>query len=211
MVLRYLVPLLRCGVRAALHVQARSRQRRPPDRDRLPRRALDIGCGTGILAARLADSAGASEVIGCDFSRGMLERAVARASHVDWVQGDAQRLPLRTASVDVVTCTESFHWYPDPEAALAEFGRVLRPGGTLYVALVNTRARMLSDVAGLGFRLAGQPLVWPTLGEMRDRITGAGFRVTRQERVARFPPGILFPTVLTTAVRTGPQGCTPPV
>ena len=57
------------------------------------RTVLDVGCGTGLLAARLRRELPASHVTGCDFSRGMLAQARAHDPEGAWVQGDAGRLP----------------------------------------------------------------------------------------------------------------------
>src|SRR5262250_1993041 len=57
------------------------------------RRILDVGCGTGILAARLRRELPGARVVGCDFSGGMLARARRRARDGGWVRDDAGRLP----------------------------------------------------------------------------------------------------------------------
>lgn len=103
------------------------------------RRVLDVGCGTGILAARIGDEGRGPRVVGCDLSMGMLRRAAVRLRGA-WVQGDALRLPLRDGALDAVVTTQAFHFLPDRRAALAEFRRVLRPGGLLVIAMI-TRAR----------------------------------------------------------------------
>jgi ubiquinone/menaquinone biosynthesis C-methylase UbiE len=166
-----------------------------------PRRVLDVGCGTGLLAARLRRELHAATVVGCDFSAGMLRHAHARRTHVAWVQGDACRLPLSASSFDAVTSTEAFHWFPDQDAALREFRRVLVPGGRLLLGLVNPRSRLLSRLAYAGSRLAGQPFYWPTRAEMRRRIEAAGFAVERQESILRLPGFLAIPPVLTQARR----------
>ncbi|MBI3786008.1 MAG: methyltransferase domain-containing protein [Deltaproteobacteria bacterium] len=163
-------------------------------------RVLDIGCGTGRLAARLSRELPQTQIVGCDFSAGMLSQAHAHQTRASWVRGDATRLPLRSAAVDVVVSSEAFHWFPDQPAALAELFRVLQPGGLLLLALVNTPSALLSNVMHAGSRLAGQPFYWPTVGEMRQRVEAAGFRVRRQQRIFRLP-GFLLPPVLTHAVR----------
>lgn len=78
------------------------------------------------MTERLARELDAELVCGCDFCIGMLEQAVIRRSG-PWVQSDAQHLRLSWGSVDVVASTESFHWFPDADGALAEFRRVLAP------------------------------------------------------------------------------------
>jgi ubiquinone/menaquinone biosynthesis C-methylase UbiE len=125
-------------------------------------RVLDIGCGTGQLTVRLRAAHDGATVIGCDFSAGMLERAAARDRAVPRVRGDACGLPFADQRFAAVVCTEAFHWFPDQDAALSEFFRILAPGGTLVVALVNPRLWLTSEVTRATSRLVGEPLYWPT-------------------------------------------------
>lgn len=160
-------------------------------------RVVDVGCGTGMLAARLAGRGW--QVVGCDYSRGMLEAAARRSRRPGWVEADATRLPLAPASADALVCTESFHWYPDQGAALREFARVLRPGGRAYVALVNPSSAAISDWTHRWSRRFGQPFRWPTTAAMRAMVAASGLRVVAQRRVRRLPAGPLLPPVLTVA------------
>src|SRR5207302_10639496 len=57
------------------------------------RRVVDVGCGTGILAARIERELGPDAVYGCDPSQGMLAKARERAPAVHWIQGAAEQLP----------------------------------------------------------------------------------------------------------------------
>jgi ubiquinone/menaquinone biosynthesis C-methylase UbiE len=165
-----------------------------------PRHVLDIGCGTGILTARMAGELPDAQVVGCDFSMGMLEQAADRSAHPAWVQGDALHLPLRDGSVDAATSTESFHWFPDPDGALTELARVIRPGGLLLVAMVHPRSRLATRWVTTSSRLLGQPGRWSTKDEMEARVAGAGFEVVSQNRVSRIGAAAV-PTVLTVARR----------
>src|SRR5437764_10642375 len=164
------------------------------------RRILDVGCGTGDLTARLGAELHTDLVAGCDFSAGMLEQAQARTSAVRWLQGDAARLAFGDEQFDAVVSTEAFHWFPDPDAALREFSRVLAPAGRLLVALVNVRVPATSRLAHAGSKALGQPARWPTRAEMADRVRAAGFAVDSQKRIFRLG-GILIPTVLTVGVK----------
>jgi ubiquinone/menaquinone biosynthesis C-methylase UbiE len=166
-----------------------------------PRRVLDLGCGTGQLTARLRRALPRAAVIGCDFSRGMLDHAARRAPGLLLVRGDAQRLPLRPESFDAVVSTEAFHWFPDPDAALGEIHRVLAPGGRLLVSLVNPPAEWLSRAARSVSRVVGEPLRWPTRARMRRAVEAAGFRVDAQRAIFRLPAPFLLPSVLTLATR----------
>lgn len=96
-----------------------------------PVRVADIGCGTGI-SARLLAQHGAT-VIGIEPNADMLREARA-SSHDDprleYRAATADRTGLSQASLDVVVCAQSFHWF-DAAAAVREFHRILRPGGRL--------------------------------------------------------------------------------
>jgi ubiquinone/menaquinone biosynthesis C-methylase UbiE len=163
-------------------------------------RILDVGCGTGDLTARLRDELRADLVAGCDFSAGMLEQAAARTRAVQWLQGDAARLPFADGSFDAVVSTEAFHWFPDPDLALREFRRILTPGGRVVIALVNTRTQAMSRLAHAGSQALGQPARWPTRAEMADRVGAAGLTVERQSRVLRLA-GVLIPTIVTVGMK----------
>ncbi|MBB3678008.1 demethylmenaquinone methyltransferase [Modestobacter versicolor] len=90
---------------------------------------LDVAAGTAVSTVELA--AGGVHAIACDFSQGMLRAGAARA--VPKVAGDAMALPLADQSVDGVVISFGLRNVADPVAALREFSRVTRPGGTLVV------------------------------------------------------------------------------
>lgn len=164
-----------------------------------PQHVLDVGCGTGLLTARIHGELPQGRVVGCDFSGGMLRHAAARTRAVAWTRGDAQRLPFRDASFDAIVSTEAFHWFPDQARALAEFHRVLAPKGRLHVALINTPFAAASELLRVGSRLLGEPFYWPTRQDMRRMVEAAGFRIEAQRRIYRIPAGLVLPPVLTTA------------
>ena len=103
-------------------------------------RVLDACCGTGDLA--LADLQAGARVTGLDFSERMLERARAKSSEVEWLQGDALALPFADGSFDGATVGFGARNLDDLEAGLRELRRVLRPGGRLGI-LEITRPRGL--------------------------------------------------------------------
>ena len=109
-------------------------------RDRFGRRdlkGLDIGCGTGVFAAKMRSELPGARIWGIDLVRGMLAKGAdrwrAHAGHVLPVQGDSERLPFAAGEFDVVTCSNSFHHYPHQDRAVAEMRRVLRPEGCLLL------------------------------------------------------------------------------
>jgi demethylmenaquinone methyltransferase/2-methoxy-6-polyprenyl-1,4-benzoquinol methylase len=90
---------------------------------------LDVAAGTGVSTVELA--AGGVRAIACDFSQGMLRAGAHRP--VPMVAGDATALPLADASVDGLVISFGLRNVADPDVALREFARVVRPGGTLVV------------------------------------------------------------------------------
>jgi demethylmenaquinone methyltransferase/2-methoxy-6-polyprenyl-1,4-benzoquinol methylase len=94
---------------------------------------LDVAAGTGALAHALRDRG--ARVVALDLSLAMLRTGAARpaAARLTWVNGDATRLPLPDASVDVVTIAFGLRNLPDAAAGLRELARVTRPGGRLVV------------------------------------------------------------------------------
>jgi ubiquinone/menaquinone biosynthesis C-methylase UbiE len=94
--------------------------------------ALDAACGTGRHTAYLHQLG--HHVIGVDASREMLAQARARLPEVDFHEADLHRLPMPDDSVDAVVCALALTHVPDLAPVLAEFARVLRPGGHLVIS-----------------------------------------------------------------------------
>jgi demethylmenaquinone methyltransferase / 2-methoxy-6-polyprenyl-1,4-benzoquinol methylase len=125
-------------------------------------RALDVATGTGDLAIALA--ARGAEVVGSDFSEGMLARARGKSSAVRWEQGNALALPYADAEFDAATVGFGARNFSDLEQGLAEMVRVVRPGGRVVVLEITTPTRPpLSTFFSLWF-----DRVVPLLG----RVTG---------------------------------------
>src|SRR4051794_2031607 len=102
-----------------------------------PVRILDVGCGTGVFAARLRAAFPDAQICGIDLVAGMLSKGTTRwrahAGHVLPIQADSERLPFGAGTFDVVTCANSFHHYPHQDRAVAEMHRVLKPAGRLMI------------------------------------------------------------------------------
>jgi demethylmenaquinone methyltransferase / 2-methoxy-6-polyprenyl-1,4-benzoquinol methylase len=97
---------------------------------------VDVACGTGDLAMAFS-KAGASSVLGVDFTQAMLDVAVVKATKegltIPYVQGDAMDLELPDKSANIVSIAFGIRNVQKPERAFAEFFRILRPGGRLIV------------------------------------------------------------------------------
>jgi ubiquinone/menaquinone biosynthesis C-methylase UbiE len=149
-------------------------------RDHLPDGGvvLDIGCGSALAADRLRDRS--AHYIGLDFGGHHIESAARRYSEYDgplrtsFLRGDGEHLPIVDGSVDVVVLTEVIEHLLQPELAVWEIARVLRPGGAL-VMTTNNASEMplrfpLFDPGAfiekaIGFKHDGlishRPWVWP--------------------------------------------------
>jgi len=124
-------------------------------------RVCDVGTGTGILALELARLG--VRVIAVDHSQAMLDATAAKlqaagAHGVELRRGDAADLPLEEASVDAAFAHMVLHYLPSPAEALAEMGRVVKPGGLVVVVDFEEHDRewMREElgVQWLGFPLA---------------------------------------------------------
>lgn len=101
---------------------------------------LDVACGTGDLTRAFAETP-AARVVGADFTPEMLRIAGQKrdlaptpvASKIEYIEADAMDLPFPDASFDVVSIAFGIRNVADPDRALAQFARVLRPAGRLVV------------------------------------------------------------------------------
>ena len=92
-----------------------------------PRLAIDVGCGTGRWTTRL-------NAIGIDASPEMLSVAASKAGlRGRLAVADAARLPVASGAADLVLCALTFGHIRNPSCALAEFARILKPGGVLIL------------------------------------------------------------------------------
>lgn len=101
---------------------------------------LDVGCGTAYLIEMLSKVHDAKH-IGLDLSSEMIKVSNSKKiDNAEFIVGRSDELPFDDNTFDVVTCSQSFHHYPDTDKAMKEVLRVLKPGG-FYI---------LSDT-GVGF------------------------------------------------------------
>ena len=102
-----------------------------------PARLLDVATGTGDFALALKRAAPETHITGSDFVPQMLElarrKAGARRLELNFEAGDALRLPYPDASFEALTCAFGFRNFADYQRGLAEFWRVLKPGGRLVI------------------------------------------------------------------------------
>jgi ubiquinone/menaquinone biosynthesis C-methylase UbiE len=173
-----------------------------------PVRVLDVGCGTGVFAAKVRRAMPSATVWGVDLVVSMLHKGAARwRSHsgvMQPVQGDSERLPFADGTFDFITCANSFHHYPHQDRAVAEMHRVLRPGGRLMIIDGYRDAPwgwFIYDVCVAGVEGA---VHHASAHRFRELFAQAGLRAVAQ-RVFRGPA----PFLLTEAVGVEPTSAIP--
>ncbi|MDS1272306.1 methyltransferase domain-containing protein [Lipingzhangella sp. LS1_29] len=145
-------------------------------------RVVDVACGTGNAAIPAARAGG--RVTGVDLTPEMLavarQRAEAAGVTVDWVEGDAESLPLRDAEADVVLSTFGCMFAPRHEVVAEEIARVLAPGGRIGLCVWAP-----DGVFGEFFRIVAgylppdpefvdPPLAWGDEHRVRELFEGTG-------------------------------------
>lgn len=169
---------------------------------------LDVACGTGDLTQAFARMTEAGEVIGGDFTPAMLDLARdkqrklpgAQSDRLRYVDADAMALAFEDASVDVLSIAFGIRNVQDVPAALAEFRRVLRPGGRLIILefdrpknpivragndfysgwlMPRTASLIARDKSGAYRYLPKSVETFLTMDQLVERVGSAGFaRVT---------------------------------
>jgi ubiquinone/menaquinone biosynthesis C-methylase UbiE len=142
---------------------------------------LDAGCGQGKSFQYLHSVFAPSRILGVDADPHSLrlsgEEAQRRGLNVELIGGDCAALPVPDASVDMVLCHQTFHHLVEQEQALAEFHRVLKPGGYLLFA-ESTEAYIDTWVIRWFFRHPMQ--VQKSAGQYLEMLRREGFEFSSQ-------------------------------
>jgi len=137
---------------------------------------LDAGCGQGKSFGLLQRTFAPARMIGLDADPHSLDLASAEAGRlgldVELIASDCARIELADASVDILFCHQTFHHLVEQERALAEFWRVLKPGGWLLFA-ESTKAYIDTWVIRWLFRHPMQ--VQKSAAEYLDMLRAQGF------------------------------------
>jgi len=151
---------------------------------------LDVGTGAGHTAIAFAPHV--SSVIASDLTPGMLKQAEALAAargitNVTTQLADAEALPFEDASFDFVTCRMAFHHFQQPESALSEMARVLKPNG----ALGFTDNYTVGDAPSADFYNRYEIIRDPShfrvgsLSQLRAQMTSHGFNITAERQLSK--------------------------
>ncbi len=157
------------------------------------RRVLDVGCGAG--AQSIVACQRRARVIGVDTSPAMLEAARRRAEidcsgTIAWCQASAEQLPFESQVFDAVIAVTALCFVKDPQRAVLEAARVLRPGGRLIIGELG-----MYSLWALSRRLRGwfgaatwrKARFWTT-GSLRRLIEQAGLRFHSRRGCVYYPP-----------------------
>ena len=145
---------------------------------------LEIACGTGQFTAPLASSA--KSYLATDYSGRMLAKAKRRAAApgLSFSEQDATALSLQDGSFDAVVIGNALHIMPDPDAAMREIRRVLRPG-SLLIAPTFVRGSVVKNKLRMKFiRMIGLKVYhnWSD-SEFLDYLASQGFAVAEHETI----------------------------
>jgi arsenite methyltransferase len=144
---------------------------------------LDVGCGSGWLARRLATLVPDGRVVGIDVSDEMVRvarRGSASFDNVLFVTGEAEEIPWEANFFSHAISVESSYYWPDPAAGIKEIFRVLRPGGHVWILINyyrdNLHCHQWGDLLEIRTHLLSAE-EWAAL------FRAAGFTRVEQERV----------------------------
>jgi SAM-dependent methyltransferase len=152
-----------------------------------PGTALDVGCGTGVLASRLAQAGYA--MTGIDPSAGMLEILRSRAPDVAAVEGSGTALPFGDDAFDLVLSVATFHHIADPgdvRRTLSEMVRVARPGGRILVWDHNPRNPYWAHLMARVPQDTGEERLIPE-EEVLGGLRRGGAEIVRAEQLGLVP------------------------
>lgn len=147
---------------------------------------LDIACGTGEFERLLLTEHPTQQMVGVDISEKMLEIAKQKLHaypNISFHTAPASALPFASKSFDVIVSASSFHYFDDPDAALAEMKRVLKPDGTVVI-LDWSRDYLLCRICDIVLKIVDPAYKQCyTQDEFHRLLASAGFNIRCATRV----------------------------
>ena len=155
---------------------------------------LDLGCGTGQLTAKIADTGAC--IVGIDNAPGMIDQARKNYPDITFKLADAQDFQF-PQPFDAIFSNAALHWIREPRSVLTCIARSLKPGGRLVAELgakgnvqsILTALRLALDEEGASFNKARSPWYFPTIAEYAPLLEQHGLSV-------RYAVHFLRPTTL---------------
>ncbi|MBD2445913.1 methyltransferase domain-containing protein [Nostoc sp. FACHB-152] len=160
---------------------------------------LDVACGTGEFERLLLQKNSTQQVTGIDISEKMLSIAQEKClsyPNVSFKIGSASALPCATNTFDIIVSASAFHYFEDPDTALAEMKRVLKPDGQLVI-LDWCRDYFLCKLLDLFLRVFDSAhKQCYSQAELHQILTNAGFNICRATKTRfGFFWGLMIATV----------------
>ena len=143
-------------------------------------RVLDVGSGYGIfyMISEDWDLERGFEITCCDLDVAAMDKMRALAPRWNWVVADALDLPWEDGAFDAIYAGEIIEHVPSPAVALSEWGRLLRPGGTMVLSTPN-RDRLLARANHAAMPVHHEHIHEMSLAELRAAVREAGFSVLK--------------------------------
>ncbi len=144
------------------------------------RNVLDVGCGTGVITEEIAQHNN-GKVVGLDIDPAMIEWAKSKVGKIEWVIGDAHRLPFNNEQFDLVVCSFLLLWVQEPDQVVQEMKRVVKRGGVVLDTSEPDYGGRIDYPPDLPYaKLMSKALskvgADPYIGrQLRKLFTGAGF------------------------------------
>lgn len=151
-------------------------------------RVLDVGCGSGWLARRIAARLPRGVVVGIDVSDEMVGRAArsrGTLSNVTFLRGAADRIPWEDDFFTQIISVESAYYWPDPDKGLGEVFRVAAPGGRAWILINYYRDNSYCHQWGAMLRV---PTHLYSAEQWRGLFRAAGFREVEERRIPDASP-----------------------
>ncbi len=154
---------------------------------------LDVGCGTGEFVFKMIGHSYNIRAYGVDISSDMIKIAKSKlkSDNVEFKIGDVEDLPYEDKKFDVITCSHSFHHYPNQKKAVTEMHRVLKDNGRLMV-IDGCRDKILGRIIfGMAIKKIERDIYHVLAREMRGMFRTVGFEGIIQRTFNLFIP-LLF-------------------
>jgi ubiquinone/menaquinone biosynthesis C-methylase UbiE len=167
---------------------------------------LDVACGTGVVAVAAARAVGpGGRVLGVDLADAMVHASRQRAQHltlgqVAFERMDAEQLQLPDAHFDLALCALGLMYVPDPDTALRELHRVLRPEAGFIFAVPHPMSAVFDGNDATARRRYGDTT--PTIGELAMALQRANFSIdVMHELKPTHQPNAVAPSTLVVRAR----------
>lgn len=166
-----------------------------------PKNILDIGMGTGLLTENLCAQFPNAEIVGLDFSDGMIEYARKKNPYFRIVQADARKLPFKKNIFDMVISNLAYQWVDDLNGAFEKVFNVLKKGGVFYFSSFGpkTLEELFSSMEGGGAEGFERSSFSAAKLSGKEDITNAvrrsgfhDFQVTTEIMKAYFPAAVVL-------------------